>query len=237
MSLADWVVLMFLAVYAVFGAYRGFCTTLFKSIGFFISWVAAYLLHPFLSMILGRTGFLKTVISLTEGSNKISAAFVQYVYQPVAGMNSATLNSIVDTSELVSPFTNLVKRNLVGQLLSDKGVQTVGEYFDYTVGYAALNIISFLLMFFICRMVWHLFVNLSDAQHSFPVLRHYDSSVGALTGFLRGIFDGFAWAMLIPVGLTILGMPAITAYIKASPVMNFFYSSNFLLILMRGVIW
>ena len=143
----------------------------------------------------------------------------------------------MNNSSLVSPFGNLVKSNIASQAFASQGLTTVGDYFNYTVAYATLNIITFLILFFVFRIICGVIINATDATHKFPVLRHNDVLAGSLTGLLRGVFACYIVMALAPVALSILNVPVVTDYVLSAPLAGFFYKSNFILLLMRGKVF
>lgn len=236
MGLLDLILIGVIAVYIVFGMYRGFLFSALHTASCFVSWIAAYLLHPLLSWLLGGGKLTAFLINYTEGAAKLNLVSIDRVYMSVSSLDASAINGLVDKSSLVSPFANLVKQNMINQSLADKGLTTVGEYFNYTLAYATLNILSMLLLFLVFRLIIGLIINATNATHPFPVLKHYDGLLGALLGLVRGAFACYLLVALLPVALSIVDADAITAAAVASPLLNFFYASNFVLLLTRGTI-
>lgn len=234
MNLLDLAVLIVIALCIMFGCYRGFLASALKAASFFISWILAYLIHPLLSWLLGTDGVIRTLVNYTEGAAKLKLVSMEQAYLPVSAVDPSQLNEIVGKSTLVSPFTNMVKHNITAQNLADKGLTTVGQYFDYTVAYATLNIFSFLLLFIVFRLILGLIINLMDATRPLPVLKHYDTLLGGLMGALRGFFGLYLVGALVPVALSVFNMT--DTVLQGAPLLRFFYQSNFILLLMRGTI-
>ena len=236
MGIMDVIMLCVIAVFVVFGMYRGFLFSALNTASYFISWIAAYVLHPLMSWLLGGKKLISFLINYTEGAAKLNMVSIDRVYLPVSSLDASAVNELVDKSTLVSPFANLVKQNMINQSLADKGLTTVGEYFNHTVAYATLNILSMLLLFLVFRIIVGLIINASNATHPFPVLKHYDGLLGGLLGLIRGIFSCYLIVALLPVVLSVIDAAAITSYVASFPLLKFFYSSNFVLLLTRGTI-
>lgn len=237
MSIFDIMLVLIIAVCILFGAYRGFLVSAFKTGSFFVSWVIAYILHPLVAWIFSGKGVIQTLINYTEGAAKLNLVSVEQIYLPVKDLPADTLNELVNSSNLVSPFNNLVKQNIVSQEFASRGLTTVGEYFDYTVAYATLNILAFIAVFILARVLLGVLINATDAVHHFPVLKHYDTLLGGVMGLLRGVFTCYVLVALLPIALSIFNVPAITQMVTQSPLCNFFYQSNFILLLMGGSVW
>ena len=234
MNLLDLALIIVIAVSVLLGAYRGFVVSALKTASFFVSWILAYLLHPLLSWAMSGPGMMQTLINYTEGAAKLPYDTpLAMITTPIAQVDAATLNNLVNNSSLVSPFGNLVKSNIASQAFASQGLTTVGDYFNYTVAYATLNIITFLILFLVFRILCGIIINATDATHKFPVLRHNDVLAGSLTGLLRGVFACYIVMTLAPVALSILNVPVVTDYVLSAPLAGFFYKSIFILLLMR----
>lgn len=237
MNLLDLALILVIVVSVMLGAYRGFVVSALKTASFFVSWILAYLLHPLLSWMLGGQGMMQTLINYTEGAAKLKFDTpLQMVTTPITQLDASTLNGLVNDSSLVSPFGNLVKSNMASQAFASQGLTTVGEYFNYTVANATLNILTFLLLFLVFRFICGVVINATDATHKFPVLRHNDVLAGALTGLLRGVFACYVIMALAPIVLSVLNVAMVTDYVVSAPLGGFFYKSNFILLLMRGTV-
>lgn len=237
MNLLDLALILVIVVSVLLGAYRGFVVSALKTASFFVSWILAYLLHPLLSWMLGGQGMMQMLINYTEGAAKLKFDTpLQMVTTPIAQLDAPTLNGLVNDSSLVSPFGNLVKSNMASQAFASRGLTTVGEYFNYTVANATLNILTFLLLFLVFRFICGVVINATDATHKFPVLRHNDVLAGALTGLLRGVFACYVIMALAPIVLSVLNVAMVTDYVVSAPLGGFFYKSNFILLLIRGTV-
>ena len=238
MNLLDLALIVVNAVSVLLGAYRGFVVSALKTASFFVSWILAYLLHPLLSWAMSGQGMMQTLINYTEGAAKLPYDTpLAMITTPITQVDAATLNNLVNNSSLVSPFGKLVKSNIASQAFASQGLTTVGDYFNYTVAYATLNIITFLILFLVFRIICGVIINATDATHKFPVLRHNDVLAGSLTGLLRGVFVCYIVMTLAPVALSILNVPVVTDYVLSAPLAGFFYKSNFILLLMRGKVF
>lgn len=238
MNLLDLALIFVILISVLLGAYRGFVVSALKTASFFVSWILAYLLHPLLSWAMSGQGMMQTLINYTEGAAKLPFDTpLAMVTTPITQVDAATLNDLVSNSSLVSPFGNLVKSNIASQAFASQGLSTVGDYFNYTVAYATLNIITFLILFFVFRIICGVIINATDATHKFPVLRYNDVLAGALTGLLRGVFACYIIMAVAPIALTILNVPVVTDYVLSAPLAGFFYKSNFILLLMRGKVF
>lgn len=236
MNLVDLFTLLAIAICIVLGMYRGFAVSALKAASFFVSWVVAYLLHPLLSMLLGTDGMLSMLINYTEGTGKLGAADIFQTKAAVTGFSQAQLGQMVDSSDLVFPYNNLVKKALTSQSFANKGLTTIGDYFNTAVANATLNIITFVMIFLIVRIILGVMINAADSASPLPMLKHHDMLLGGMVGALRGCFTCYVLFAFAPIILNILNISAITDYVMSSSIGFFFVKSNFLLLLIRGTI-
>lgn len=79
------------------------------------------------------------------------------------------------------------------------GLTTVGEYFDMTIYCVILNILAFLLIFFLLRVLFTLLTNAYSYSAALPMLQRFDSVAGGGIALIRGFFSMHVVFMLIPV--------------------------------------
>ena len=94
----------------------------------------------------------------------------------------------------------------------------------------------FFIIFVIAKLVFSFIINSLNYTLKFPILRMYDSTVGGFFGFLTGIFVTYAVFILTPLILAIQPIQEIYDIVYDSLFASFFYTSNFILNFIRGVI-
>ena len=154
----------------------------------------------------------------------------------VENLSVDQIKSLVSESNLPAPFSSLMISNITKGVFADQGVTTLGEYYNLTIANVCVNILSFFVVFFIARAVLAFAINAANYTFKFPVLRLYDSTVGGVFGFLSGLFMTYAVFILMPLVLIVQPVQQIYDIIYGSAFADFFYSSNFLLNFIRGVI-
>ena len=232
MNLIDLFVILVFVFCIVFAMYRGFLNSVMKAGASLVSMIAAFILHPVLSWILGGQGMIKPLINYTEGAKKLADASMSSV--PVSGMTHEALANLVDTSTLMTPFNRLVKGNLMGESFAGRGLTTVGQYFDHTVAEASLNILCFLILFLIIRITLGVLINIMDYQTPFPVLIRNDTLFAALSGFAQAFILCYVIFFITPVVLSVFNMTAIVDYFNGSFFGSFFYKTNLFFLLIGG---
>lgn len=231
-------IIFLIAVYILQGVYRGFLISLGNTAGMVISWGLGFLFGPILSRAISGGSFYTFLLNFTEGSARL--------YDPNAGnlmvsdLSALQVHDIVQKSQggLPMPFASLIESNLNGQVFAPNGYMDVGDYFDYTVADVAVNIISFLIIYLIARIVIGLLINTVNFASPLPVLKRLDWLAGGALGAVRGWFDMFTLAMIVPVILISMpvNIPLFSDIINNSSLASYFYHNNFLLGFISGVI-
>ncbi len=231
--------LFLIAVYILQGFHKGFLISLGNTVGMAISWLVGFLFSPLLSQTIAKGSFYKFLLVFTEGSSHIATPVDGHL--AVSSLSADQISRIVSDANLPVPFGRLVEYNMSHLALSGaSGAEytTVNQYFDYTVTNVVVNIIAFLIIYCIARIIISLLINAVNFASPLPVLKRCDSLIGGGVGVLRGFLGMFSICMIIPIVL--ISSPAnITLFsdlIANSSIATFFYHSDFLLNFISGVI-
>lgn len=235
MSILDLVVIVIILYATLTGVYRGFIHSACSLGAFFLSWGSAALFSPMLSSsFVKNEGVFDFVYNYAEGSEQL--AHFEDTKLLVENLSAEQIKSLVSESNLPAPFSSLMVSNITKGVFADQGVTTLGEYYNLTIANVCVNIISFFVVFLIARLVFAFIINAANYTLKFPVLRIYDSTVGGVFGFLSGLFMTYAVFILTPLLLIVQPLQQVYDIVYGSAFADFFYSSNFLLNFIRGVI-
>lgn len=227
--------LFLIGVYVLEGWYRGFLVSTGNTIGMAGAWVVGFLFCPALSATVSKGPFYRFVYIFTEASSHLTDQVEGHLI--VSKLSQQQIQSIVSKAALPTPFDRLVLDNMQNGVYGTQ-YTTVADYFNYTVTDAVVNILSFLILYAICRVIVGLILNTANYAAPLPVLRHADGLCGGLVGALRGCLGMYALAMLFPIVL--ISAPAnITLFsdiLYGSSVATFFYQTDFLLNFIPGTI-
>jgi uncharacterized membrane protein required for colicin V production len=225
-----------LIVIAVFeGIYRGFLHSALSLGALFLSTITSYIFYPVVSAAVKASPSLFQFITYyTEGAEKI--AHFEDATLLVSSLSPDKLNTIVSTSSVADPFKTLITQNVQTHAFASQNLSTIGEYFNMTIVSAVLNILSFLLVFLIARILFAFILGAINYTVHFPELKRYDKTIGALFGASRGVFICFLIVMAVPVLFLVLPVDKITEYFQSSSLGMFFYQNNFFLHLIRGIV-
>ncbi|MEX1308718.1 MAG: CvpA family protein [Eubacteriales bacterium] len=235
MSILDWAVIIIILYATLTGVYRGFIHSACSLGAFFLSWGSAALFSPMLSarFVKGK-GVFDFVYNYAEGSEQLT--HFEDTKLLVENLSADKIKELVTESNLPAPFSSLMTSNITHGVFSDQGVTTLGEYYNLTIANVCVNILSFVVVFFIARAILAFAINAANYTFKFPVLRMLDSTIGGVFGFLSGLFTTYAVFILTPLVLIIQPIQQIYDIIYGSAFADFFYSSNFLLNFIRGTI-
>ena len=235
MNYLNLILLFLIAVYVMEGWYRGFLISLGNTIGMAASWVVGFVFCPALSRTIAQGPFYRFVYVFTEASSHIADPLDGHLL--VSRIEPAQMDSIVQQAALPDPFGRLILSNMHDYVY---GVDhpTVADYFDYTVTDAVVNILSFLVLYLICRVVVGLILNTVNFASPMPVLRYCDGLCGGLVGAVRGWLGMYALCMLIPI-ILISAPTNVTLFsdiIYDSSLTVRLYETDFLLNFVQGTI-
>jgi uncharacterized membrane protein required for colicin V production len=236
MNILDFAVIAVFILFILAGLYRGFLYSAFCVGAYVIAWILGMLLMPVTAdYIKNDNELMNMALYYTEGSEAISD--VEVSRMNISEVSSDQLNGIIDSAQPGIPFPmgERIKENIAKEAFSDKGIVTLGDYFNETIVYVAINILSFLAVFIAVRLILGFILNGVDYSFSLPSLRHSDALIAANCGLIRGVLALFLTFMVVPLVLTVLPFEFIRKLVDESLFGPFFYNSNFLLSLIPGV--
>lgn len=238
----DIAILAILALCVLFGYYQGFLRSLIQVLAFFVSWIFALVVGPLFRGLFVNTDWFQSLRFYIDGAEYIGNN-MELARLPVSQLTAAQTQQVMQQNSLPFPLPRLLEQNLATEAFVSQGYTTVSQTITETILQFSLNIICFLLAYFILRIIISIAVTYYDKIVGLPVLRNYDSLVGAGFGLVHGFFLLFVIALIIPVllaaiqqmGASNLINVKISTWIQESPLTQFFYRSNFLLNMIKGV--
>lgn len=238
MNIVDYAIIGVLALSVVWGIYRGFLASVLKVVSFFISWAAAFLFYPAVAKFIQlHTGLVDTMLYFSEGADRIPKNFMDFTRMSVDLIPGDKLNEMIVGSQFPKSIEVLLRENIVNQAFSGQGLSSLGDYFNYTLVYIIINVVSFLLVYIAVSLILGLIISMTNAVVRLPVLKQFDSLLGGCFGLIRGIFLVFVLFIIIPITLAVV--PAgldLGKYLQESALAPFFYQTNFITDVLRGVI-
>ena len=235
MNLIDIAVIGVLALFILHGIYKGFLPTLLSIGAYILAWLAAIVLLPVGSnSIRGSEKLFNTMLYYTEGSEYVND--VELARKSIDEISKDTLNAVFAKADLPYPMAKNIADNIARESFAENGITTLGDYFNQTIVIVFINILVFIAMFAIIRIILAFIINGVDYAWTLPKLRVADRAIAGGIGLIRGILAVFLLFMLLPIVLIVLQgkFAFLTDMVNDSMMAKFFYRTNFLLSMMPG---
>ena len=227
--MVDLVILLILAIALLAGYYRGVIYSAINLGVSILSFAMALLLCTTLSgVVQKRQSLYEMMLYYFEGYEYINETSVELVHVSVSQIGEKELAVVVKNADMPSPFDSAITGNVKKQVYEDRGIYSLGDYFNQTIVDTVLNILSLLVLFLIFRLFLGFLLRLIDfGAAGLPRLRRFDVPLSCGIGLLHGIFLVFVLFMLVPLMLVVV--PRLVEYIDESLLGGFFYRGNLLL--------
>ncbi len=233
MNLLDLFVVLVLGLYIMAGIHRGFLQTVMSLGANIVSWLFGMLFMPLMaSAVKGNADMFNMLLYYTEGSEFIGN--VELARTSIETISHEQLTGILNDASLPYPFAKEIMQNVEARAFADMNISTLGDYFNQTIVCVVINIISFLIVFAIVRVILAFVINGFDYAVSLPKLRQYNTWISSGFGLVRGVFGLFVIFMAVPLILIVMDFDFIHYVLDTSFFAPFFYYSNFMLGLMPG---
>lgn len=235
MSYIDIGILGIFVVCVLIGFNQGFLKAGLNCVNFFLSLLLALMFRGSLAgIITADPQIIPTIIHFSESSEMLGS--VENVRLSIYNLTPEVLESILSNVQLPHPLEALLLSNIQTQAFAAQGLSTLGEYLSMTIAHMSINIVSMLTAFVISFVSIALLIHMVDSTVKFPVLRYMDGSAGAILGFLQGMLLLFVVFLCVPLILAFLPFDELTALIDASSFATFYYRSNFVIDMIKGII-
>jgi Colicin V production protein. len=235
MGILGLAIIAIIGLFFLAGLYKGFIWNLAALGVSVIALLAAYLLMGTVSKAFVKDkGLYNAMLSYTEGSEAIYD--VELVDRDIDSLSNDEIDEVIKRANLPFPLGERVRENIMNEEFKSSGITTLGEYFNESLVLSVINIISFILIYLILRVVLTFVVSWVDYSFKFPCLRILDGPVGGAIGIVRGFVDISVIFMLVPIVLTVLPFDGIADMIENSAIASFLHNSNIFLKLIPGTV-
>lgn len=235
LNIVDFIILGVILISAIFGLRRGFISGVLSLASLLLSVFIAFQAYPTLAQNLqSNDALVNTLVHYTDASSRIKD--LELALTPVATMTQDALDQVLSNASLPEVFETFVRQNVAQQAFSAIGSVNISEYLNQTIISVSLNILCFIICFFIAYIVLSLLSHMICYVFRLPVLRHLDSLVGGVFGALRGVLIVFVLAAIVPIILTISPIEQVQELIDASTLSTYFFKSNVIAAIMQGTI-
>ncbi len=234
MNVIDIIIFAILLYFILIGLYKGFVISLLSLASSVFSWFVSWIFYPLLSKSIVRHSpdLIEAIVNYTTASKLLNPLELRNVL--VTDITRDTAAAIVEDTGLISPFNKLLTTNMVRHSLKD--LSTIGQYADTTVAHVIINIISFVMLFIIIKMITSVFIGIISHVKDLPTIKKLDGLLGGLTGYFSGTILLFAIFAFIPILITFAQVDLVSEYVAASKFAGLYFRFNVFTQFVRGFI-
>lgn len=227
--MVDLAILVIISLCVLAGYYRG---TIYAALNVgvtILSLLLALLLIPVVSGAVKSSETLyKSMLYYFEGYEYVSTTSVEMVHAKASDVSAEEVALLIEHADMPTPMDNAVRSNIRRLAYANKGITTLGDYFNQTIVDVVINILSMLALFVVIRILTGWALRVFDVSlEGFPVMNRYDWLFSCGIGFLHGVLIVYVLFMLVPVVLTVV--PRLETFLQESLLGGFFYHVNPLL--------
>ena len=219
-------ILVILGLCVLAGYYRGVLYSAL-SIGLTIlSFLLALILIPVVATPVRNTESLySSLLYYFEGYEYVSETSVEMIHYPASSLGEELLDEVVENADMPVPFGRAVKKNIQREAYAERGITTLGDYFNQTIVDVVLNMLSLLFLFVCIRVLFGFILRMIDyGRRGLPTLNRLDALYSCGIGFLHGVVLLYICFLLVPILLVIV--PRLDAILTDNPLGGFFYRMN-----------
>ena len=222
-------VLLFLAFFLVLGMVRGFLRILLTT----FSLVITVILAGTLAGPLADFAENRTVVG-----PRVEHRIEEYISSKLSGVSAsadAVENSFIDALPLPDAMKADLKAGNTMAGYVDQGVSSFAEYLAVNLTSLIIRILSYVILFLVIYLVLRLILRLSNLINHIPILGGINRIAGAVLGLAEGVI--FLWVICMIIMMMSGTDFGITCHrvIVNSPVLNFIYEHNYLMLLINSV--
>ena len=219
-------ILIILGLCILAGYYRG---VIYSAVSIGLTLLSFFLALLMIPVITGPVRESKTLygslLYYFEGYESVSKTSVEMIHDPVSSIDAETLSEVVENAALPLPLGSAVTKNIRREIYANRGITTLGDYFNQTIVDVVLNILSLLFLFVIIRVLLGFILRMIDyGRRGLPALKRFDPLFSCGIGFLHGVMLLYICFLIAPVILTIV--PKIGRLLFDTPLSGFFYRMN-----------
>ncbi len=224
-NIVDLVIIAILLLSVISGMYKGLLTSALTTLGFGAAFFGARAFYPELSHAIQTNSSLMNVLAYYLGASDLFKT-VGLAERAVAGaaQNGLLAQAVNDLklSRLPDAIIKAFQANVDKQLFSGKGLDSLADYLNQTIFGAAINVISFLVLFIVAYLLVMLIVNLLNSVFHFPLLKHFDWLLGGAFGLIRGVIIVSLVLAVVPLAISVINIDVINQMIRTSQLAGYF---------------
>ena len=235
-NMIDMAIIGVILLFGLIGWYRGFLNSLMHTISAIAAVIVAMFgYHQIGAFLIEKFNALNFVLQFTDAGEMIGN--IELSRTVITAASEQELARAAQNCTAVPQFMiRLIEKNIANKAFADQGLATIEEYFNQTIAISVLHVVSFVALFIVAFFVFELIVGSVGAAVRPPVLRQFDSVAGMVVGLLIGVLFVRVLFMLVPTGMSILGIAKIQEWFTSSAIGSIFYNSAFLVRHIKGTL-
>ena len=225
MNIVDIIILGVVGISVIYGFYHGFIHTVASLPAALLSIAAAFSFGPRVAEMFVTNPAVTSFLS-TYTDSVVRVGDFDLASSPVVSIGRSTIETILRSVNLPEPMAKVLEQNLLNQSFGG-GQTTVNTYVSNTIIAAAVQVISYLLVFAAAYIVLSFIISLIKHVMDFPILKQLDWLAGGIFGVLRGGVLVYLLLLLVPLISTVLPADGIGKLIADSSLAHLFSSDGF----------
>ncbi len=232
MNIIDIIILAVVAISVIYGFYHGFIHTVASLLAALLSIAAAFAFGPRLAGLIMQSEAVTGILS-TYTDSVVRVGDFDLASSPVISIGRSTIDTILRSVDLPAPLSKVLEQNLVNQSFGG-GQTTVNTYVSGTIITAAVEVISYLLVFAAAYIVLTMLISLVRHVADFPILKQLDWLAGGVFGALRGGVLVYLLLLLLPLAATVVPADGVEKLVEQSALARLFASDGFFIRVISG---
>lgn len=226
-AIVDIVALIFVGVFALWGAIRGFTKTFFATFGGILSLLFAVLLSPVVAKFLqDKFGFVESISSGLGGV--LTSVFGDKVMNTTLNQASHEFLSGAGLSGfLIDTILSLQTENTIPM------DTTLNEIICPTFGYYVVVVICVIALYIIFKIIFYVLSEIVRNMHKYTIVAKLERWLGFALGLIDGIIKLELFIMVIAM-IPIAICQDITLAIQSSVIAKFIQDINLFGLIMNG---
>ena len=158
MNIVDILILLVIGISVLYGFYHGFIHTVANLLAALLSIMTAFAFGPKLAQVFFASPAVTNFLS-TYTDSVMRVGDFDLASSSVIGISQNTINTVLRSVKLPEPLARVLEQNLLTEAFKGSGASSVNSYVSNTIIAAAVQVLSYLLVFAAAYLVLSLIIN------------------------------------------------------------------------------
>lgn len=225
MNLADIIVIVVIALYALVGYAKGFVFSVFKVASFFVSAFLSILAYPHVS------NFLISSVKLDQQFKESIGENISKIITPeqiAKGAGTQPVTDMLNSWGIPKPIENMIVDNLAVQVSNSK--ESIVDVLSSSLSVIAVNIISIIAVFIVISIILFFARNIFEGIAKLPIFKQVNKVGGLIFGGIEGLLIVYIVFAILSVFVSFKDLHDVFATINSSVIAKQMFANNLLLI-------